>query len=196
MDGIYLINFYEQQIISKYRKQQADLGAKNTIKPIDLESYKKTKISFNNGGTWQYVQAPSKDSRGKSIDCLLSKGCSLHFHTVTSSDMYGSFYSTEKAIGIIIATGNVGYHLSRQKGDVNTYLSRDGGREWMELMKGSFIYEIGDHGGILLMASDEQATNTLFYSWNEGIYLFYILRIDMALFHLFSAENQSLKHNH
>lgn len=82
--------------------------------------------------------------------------------------MYGSFYSTEKAVGVIIGTGNSGYHLSKQKGDVNTYLSRDGGREWMELMKGSYIYEIGDHGGILLMASDEVASNTLFYSWNEG----------------------------
>lgn len=82
--------------------------------------------------------------------------------------MYGAFYSTDKAIGLIIATGNVGHSLSRQKGQVNTYLSRDGGRQWTELMKGSHIYEIGDHGGILLMASDEQPTNTLFYSWNEG----------------------------
>lgn len=51
---------------------------------------------------------------------------------------------------------------------MNTYLSRDGGRQWVELMKGSYIYEIGDHGGILLMASDEYTTNTLFYSWDEG----------------------------
>jgi len=35
-------------------------------------------------------------------------------------------------------------------------------------MKGSFIYEIGDHGGLLLMASDDQPTTSLFYSWNEG----------------------------
>ena len=82
--------------------------------------------------------------------------------------MYGSFYSTDKAIGLVIGTGNIGQSLSRQKGQVNTYLSRDGGREWVELMKGSYIYEIGDHGGIVLMASDEYTTNTLFYSWDEG----------------------------
>jgi len=27
--------------------------------------------------------------------------------------MYGSFYSTEKAVGVIIGTGNTGFHLSR-----------------------------------------------------------------------------------
>ena len=36
-------------------------------------------------------------------------------------------------------------------------------------MKGSYIYEIGDHGGLIIMASDEQSTNTIRYSFNEGL---------------------------
>lgn len=133
-----------------------------------LEAFKQTRITFSNGGTWQAIPAPAKDSRGEPTRCLLADGCSLHFHTVTSSDMYGSFYSSEKAIGLVIAVGNPGKHLSNQKGSVHTYLSRDGGRVWKEVRKGSHVYEIGDHGGLLVMASDENPTNTLFYSWNEG----------------------------
>ena len=36
-------------------------------------------------------------------------------------------------------------------------------------MKGSHIYEIGDHGGLIVMASDQEATNTIYYSWDEGL---------------------------
>jgi hypothetical protein len=77
-----------------------------------LDSYKKTRITFSNGGTWQIIPCPSKDSLGTETKCRKSDGCSLHFHTVTSSDMYGSFYSSEKAIGLIMAVGNPGKYLS------------------------------------------------------------------------------------
>ena len=36
-------------------------------------------------------------------------------------------------------------------------------------MKGSHIYEIGDHGGLIVMASDQEATNIILYSWDEGL---------------------------
>lgn len=37
---------------------------------------------------------------------------------------------------------------------MNTYLSRDGGLTWQEVMKGSYIYELGDHGGLIVMAKN------------------------------------------
>jgi hypothetical protein len=67
---------------------------------------------------------------------------------------FGPFYSAENAVGMIIGTGNVGSYLSFQKDEINTYLSRDGGLTWFEIMKGSHIYEIGDHGGLIVMADD------------------------------------------
>ena len=80
---------------------------------------------------------------------------------------FGSFYSPVNAIGILIGTGNVGNYLSNRKDEINTYLSRDAGLTWFEViyskniylfsfkvMKGSHIYEIGDHGGLIVMASD------------------------------------------
>jgi len=82
---------------------------------------------------------------------------------------YAPLYSNKNAIGIIIATGNVGNYLSNRKDEINTYLSRDAGLTWFEVMKGSHIYEIGDHGGLIVMASDQEATSTIYYSWDEGL---------------------------
>lgn len=51
---------------------------------------------------------------------------------------------------------------------MNTYLSRDGGLNWSEVKKGSHIYELGDHGGLIVMAPNTQATTDVYYSFNEG----------------------------
>jgi Sortilin, neurotensin receptor 3, len=54
-----------------------------------------------------------------------------------------------------MAVGNIGKQLERFKVDrMNTYLSRDGGLNWQEVKKGSHIYEVGDHGGLIVMAPD------------------------------------------
>lgn len=82
---------------------------------------------------------------------------------------FGPFYSTENSLGLIMGTGNVGKYLANRADQVNTYLSRDGGLTWFEVKSGSHIYEFGDHGALILMASDQEATDKLHYSWNEGI---------------------------
>jgi hypothetical protein len=51
---------------------------------------------------------------------------------------------------------------------VNTYLSNDGGHNWKELAKESHIYEISDHGGLIVMAKDQKSTNEVLYSWDQG----------------------------
>jgi len=53
-----------------------------------------------------------------------------------------------------MATGNVGDFLSFRADEVNTYLSRDAGLSWFEVKKGSYIYELGDHGGLIIMADN------------------------------------------
>ena len=68
-----------------------------------------------------------------------------------------------------MATGNVGRKLSNFGDEINTYFSRDAGLVWYEVAKGSHIYEFGDHGALVVMADDQQATTKLLYSWNEGI---------------------------
>jgi hypothetical protein len=63
----------------------------------------------------------------------------------------------------------VGVHLSEVAEDQGTFLSRDAGHSWSHIAKGSHIYEMGDHGGLLLMAPDQYSTNKISFSWNEGL---------------------------
>jgi hypothetical protein len=39
---------------------------------------------------------------------------------------------------VIIASGNVGSYLSNRKDEINTYLSRDAGLTWFEVIKLDF----------------------------------------------------------
>lgn len=39
---------------------------------------------------------------------------------------------------------------------------------WSEVMKGSHIYEFGDHGGLIIMSPNLEGTTFVYYSWNEG----------------------------
>lgn len=47
-------------------------------------------------------------------------------------------------------------------------MSRDGGLSWEEMKKGSHIYEVADHGSLIVMASDQEATDSVYFSWDEG----------------------------
>jgi len=95
---------------------------------------------------------------GKKYDCTNLNDCSLHLN-LGSSRSFGPLYSNDNSVGLIIATGNVGKYLAKRVDQINTYLSRDSGLTWFEVLRGSSIYEIGDHGGIIVMATDQKATN-------------------------------------
>ncbi len=125
----------------------------------------KTVITFDKGGIWSYLEPPSVDINGQPIKC--TKECHLHLHGIT--DMYGPFYSSGSATGLIMATGTVGSFLQDSSDQINTYLSRDAGLTWFEVAKGSHIYEFGDHGGLVVMAYDEGSTDSIMYSWDQGV---------------------------
>jgi hypothetical protein len=131
------------------------------------ESVIRTVISFDKGGVWSYLKPPKVDSLGKKYDCVPER-CWLHLHGITNFQNYAPFYSTENAIGILMGTGNVGPYLRFEPDQTNTYLSRDGGLTWIEAHKGAFIYEFGDHGGLIVMADDIRKTTQVVFSWNEG----------------------------
>mmetsp|Transcript_37568 Transcript_37568/g.33626 ORF Transcript_37568/g.33626 Transcript_37568/m.33626 type:complete len:295 (-) Transcript_37568:614-1498(-) len=126
----------------------------------------KTVISFDKGSVWRQLTPPLYDSFGKKIYCK-AENCHLHLHSLSNNE-FGPFYTTANSMGIIIGTGNVGEYLSHNDGEINTYLSRDGGVTWDEIAKGSHIYEIGDHGSILVMAPNTIPVDYVIYSWNEG----------------------------
>lgn len=132
----------------------------------------KTYISHNKGAFWELIRAPETDMKGKSTKCFLEDGCSLHFNIYNRlGDVYHAPpYSSENAVGIVMAVGNTGRVLKKNRGDKkSTYLSRDGGGSFWEIAKVPLIYEFGDHGGILVAAANTEATTQIRYSWNEGM---------------------------
>jgi len=127
-----------------------------------------TLVSFNKGGKWQKIRAPEKDSDGHSTKCLEEDGCHLHLQIYSSGTM-PPIYSQESAVGIVMGVGNVGKRLDmRHLEKQNVYLSRDGGLNWAEVKKGPHIYEIGDHGALIVMAPINKATKEIIFTWDEG----------------------------
>lgn len=48
------------------------------------------------------------------------------------------------------------------------YLSRDGGLNWKSIRNGVYIYEIGDHGALIVIGKKGVATQEVEFSWDEG----------------------------
>jgi len=59
----------------------------------------------------------------------------------------------------------------RHYSSVNTYLSRDAGVTWEEVMKGPHIYEFGNHGGLIVVAklASLGPTDEVYFSRDEGL---------------------------
>lgn len=183
MEGTYMANFRDVEksgepgaadASAADKEDQTDETASETA--VDKrrsarsgkeESVVRTVVTFDKGGVWSYLKPPKVDSTGKAIDCPADR-CWLHLHGVTNFNNYAPFYSIEQAVGLIMGTGNVGSYLRYETDQVNTYLSRDGGLSWAECHKGAYIYEFGDHGGLVLMANVLRKTKQVVFSWNEG----------------------------
>jgi hypothetical protein len=67
-----------------------------------------------------------------------------------------------------MAVGNVGETLAPYT-ESDTFLSRDAGFTWEEVHKDAHLWEFGDSGSILVMANDEEPTDHVLFSTNEGI---------------------------
>lgn len=69
---------------------------------------------------------------------------------------------------MVIGVGNVGNSLGEYM-DGNTFLTRDGGHSWKEILHGPHQYDFGDHGSIILLVKDdERPTDHVIYSLDHG----------------------------
>ena len=133
------------------------------------ESFTKTVITFTKGAIWDYIEAPHVDSLGHTYPGCETRKCYLHLHGISNYHNYPPFYSSLNGLGIVMGTGNVGDYLSYEEDEVNTFLSRDGGRTWIEAHKGIYIYEVAAHGDLIVMADMSKRTKQVVFSWNEGL---------------------------
>lgn len=94
--------------------------------------------------------------------------CTLHIHGYTERRDPRATYSSPSAVGLMLAVGNVGEHLLPYT-DSDTFLTRDGGFTWEEVHKDAHVWEYGDQGSILILANDEDSTDHVTYTLNEGL---------------------------
>ncbi|EEP76582.1 conserved hypothetical protein [Uncinocarpus reesii 1704] len=131
----------------------------------------RTMITHNDGAEWAYIRPPAKDADGRAYSCSPGKKgteeCGLHLHSFTERPDYRDTFSSPSAVGLMLAVGNVGDHLTL-KSEGDTFITRDGGIEWHSVKKGNYIWEYGDQGSIIVIVPEAKPTKALFYTLDEG----------------------------
>jgi sortilin len=132
IDGVYVAN----QISGGAFANPAFIAKTKAV-----DDFVHTRITYNGGGAWHALKPPLVDCNGAPITCHAGGKCDLHLHGAshwqrgTWKTRLGSVYSQAAAPGVILATGNVGEFLSSDANSVNTFLSRDAGVTWEEILK-------------------------------------------------------------
>jgi len=143
-------------------------GGMEGVPAHEVQDNVKTYITHNKGGKWELIKAPEVSKRGKKTACYVEDGCSLHLEIYSHMGELAPVYSTEKAIGIVLGTGNIGPRLTENDSQKSLYMSRDGGVSWRMIKNGVHIYEIGDHGALIVIAEKNTPTHKVHFTWDEG----------------------------
>lgn len=151
LDGIALIN-----VVSN-----ADDAAVSGRKQLQ------SRITHNDGGRWKPLVPPRADAYGNPYPCN-HVGCGLHLHSFTEREDPRNSFSSPSAVGLMLAVGNVGKKLAPYT-DSDTFLTRDGGFTWEEVHKDAHKWEFGDQGSIIVLVNDEEPTDEVLFSLNEGL---------------------------
>lgn len=147
IDGIILAN-----IIENWREINDNANFDKKIQ---------SRISFDNGYTWNYIKPPNNSN----CNIFDFKLCSLHLHSVTDKHKHGRVFSNY-APGLLIAIGSVGPYL-RPYNECDLFVSEDAGKTWSLSLKGIYKYEWTSHGGIIA-AIPEGKTRNFYFSVDRG----------------------------
>ncbi|KAH6630838.1 hypothetical protein B0J18DRAFT_363119 [Chaetomium sp. MPI-SDFR-AT-0129] len=165
LEGVALVNVVANAAARR------DGNGEDSSEPKKLH----TKITHNDGAQWAYLPTPRHDDFGQ-FPCQSSTStgdekCALHLHGYTERRVRGKTYSSESAVGIMFAWGNVGDSLGPRK-DSDTFMTTDAGVSWKRVKKGQWTWAIGDQGGVIVLVQTtpvaQQKTKTLSYSLDAG----------------------------
>jgi len=109
-----------------------------------------SKISFDDGRTWQSLKVGNKD---------------LHLHSVSEQHNTGRIFSSP-APGMVMGIGNTGDHLDKYE-DGDLYISDDAGVTWTLALENPHLYEFGAQGSVLV-AIREAETDSIQWSLDHG----------------------------
>ncbi|KAF9904604.1 vacuolar protein sorting/targeting protein PEP1 [Lobosporangium transversale] len=151
VDGVALLN----EVINP---NEANQGKKKQLRSM---------ITVDNGNTWNPLKAPEVDSDNQRYDCV-GTDCSLHLHNYLDRKHSEDMFSSPSMPGMVIGVGNVGTSLG-EYAQGSTFLTRDGGFSWREILHGPHQYDFGDQGSIILLANDDGLpTDHVIYSLDHG----------------------------
>lgn len=140
-----------------------------------------TIITFNRGVTWNFLIPPKVDSVGKEYTCLKEENRKkvINLIDIDKNYLFKNNLDISTGLGMILSVGYVdcistdindnSYIESEDSRRIeeNLFLSTDGGISWSEIKKGRYIFNIGDHGSIIVIASEEE-TDSIEYSIDQG----------------------------
>ncbi|RMD44086.1 hypothetical protein DV735_g972, partial [Chaetothyriales sp. CBS 134920] len=134
----------------------------------------KSMITHNDGAEWALIPPPKLDAVGNEYGCVsrdqrATDKCSLHLHSYTERRDKSATFSSASAVGLMMAVGNVGDRLLRKDDDQTwTFVTRDAGISWKSVKKGSYMWEYGDQGSIIVIVPESVPTRSVFYTLDEG----------------------------
>lgn len=139
--------------------READDGASKKLK---------TYMTHNDGADWALIRRPEDPKDGKPFECSGSiEKCSLHLHGYTERTDPRHTFSSPSAVGLMLATGNVGEFLDSKR-NADTFLTDDGGVTWRMVAPGNWMWEFGDQGSVLTLVKEGEPTTDVLYSLDEG----------------------------
>ncbi len=121
-----------------------------------------TKLSLDDGEHWRSLPRPLLSS-GEQAACPEggeAATCALHLHAYTARKDRRDLYTHPSTPWLLVGTGAVGAALP----DVyagHTYLSRDAGGSWTQVLEGPYMHEVGHGGDVLLFAKDSEPVDSL-----------------------------------
>lgn len=129
----------------------------------------KSMITHNDGAEWDYLPPPKVDGDKKKYCSGALEKCALHVQGYTTRRDKSHTYSSTSAVGLMLATGNVGEWLDTKNVKArDTFMTNDAGITWNFVKKGSYMWEFGDQGSIVVIVKDLEPTNEVFYTLDEG----------------------------
>lgn len=148
----------------------------SNVDKVDQGNSKKLKsmVTHNDGAEWGYLPPPKARSEGGNYKCVKTankptEACSLHLHSYTERSDKSATFSSPSAVGIMVGVGNVGSELlPRDHEATDTFITRDAGITWTSIKKGSYLFEYGDQGSVIVIVKESAPTKSLFYSLDEG----------------------------
>jgi hypothetical protein len=116
-------------------------------------------ITFDLGASWSLIKAPRSS-------CPDQRECYLQ--VLLNSADFPTAYSPSDAVGVWITSGMVGDCLDTKAATYGTFYTSDGGANWVEVSSKPLIYEVSNHGALVVGSPIKQLTNEFTYTVDNG----------------------------